>query len=99
MIYYVDVDDTLIRTVGTKAIPIPQTLRWLKSLDMTSHQLFLWSRGGSDYAKGIAVSLGIESLFTAFLPKPDVMVDDQGLSDWTHMRQIHPNQLRSGDPA
>jgi predicted HAD superfamily phosphohydrolase YqeG len=93
MNYFVDVDDTLIRTVGTKIIPLPATIAWIRSLDLSDHKIYLWSRGGSEYARTVADRLGIASMVTAFLPKPDVLIDDQVISEWTHLRQWHPNQL------
>jgi len=94
--YYVDVDDTLVRTVGAKAIPIPATIMWIKSIDLSANKIYLWSRGGAEYAKSVAQSLRIDHLISAFLPKPDVLIDDQILSEWGHLRQYHPNQLGSG---
>jgi len=26
------------------------------------------------------------------LPKPDVLLDDQHVADWRHLRQVHPNE-------
>jgi len=93
--YYVDVDDTLVRSVGAKAIPIPATIIWVKSIDLSANNIYLWSRGGAEYAKSVAQSLGIDHLISAFLPKPDVLIDDQHLSEWGHLREYHPNQLGS----
>lgn len=94
MIYYVDVDDTLVCTSGGKTFPIPATVAWIKALNYKEHQVFLWSRGGAEYAKNTAVRLGIDQLMSGFLPKPDIMVDDQNISEWTHMKTLHPNELR-----
>ena len=93
MIYYVDIDDTLVRTSGGKTFPIPRTVAWIKTIDISQNKIYLWSRGGGDYAKATAIKLGIEMLVAGFLPKPDVMVDDQSLMEWTHMKTVHPNEL------
>jgi len=99
MIYYIDVDDTLIRTVGNIVIPIIDTVNWAKGVDLTKNILYLWSRGGADYAKGIAAKLGISELFTAFLSKPDTLIDDQDIKDWSHLRVHHPSSLPIYDVA
>ena len=93
MIYYVDVDDTLVRTIGAKRIPIPKTVAWVKTAHAAGNVLYLWSRGGASYAQATAAELGIESLFRAFLDKPDALIDDQDIGDWTHLRQSHPSEL------
>ena len=38
--------------------------------------MFLWSTGGGDYAESVARRLGIHECFGAFLPKPDIAIDD-----------------------
>lgn len=77
MIYFVDVDDALIRTYGTKVVPIVKTVRTVRELFQQGHKLYCWSSGGDEYAKRIALELGIESLFVAFVPKPQILIDDQ----------------------
>jgi hypothetical protein len=41
----------------------------------------------------VAVRLGIDGLKSGFMPKPDIMVYDQNISEWTHMKTLHPNEL------
>ena len=77
-IVYVDVDDTLIRTYGTKRIPMTATVDCVRRLFDNGDLLYCWSRGGGDYARDIADSLGLLDCFVAFLPKPDVVLDDRG---------------------
>ena len=77
-VIYVDVDDTLIRTVGTKQIPMPASAEYVRRMHAAGHALYCWSRGGGDYARGVAESLGIVDCFVAFLPKPDIVLDDRG---------------------
>ena len=69
-VVFVDVDDTLVRSVGTKRIPMPRVVDRVKSLHKDGAILYLWSSGGADYARDSAKELGIADLFTAFLPKP-----------------------------
>jgi len=89
-VVFVDVDDTLIRSVGLKRIPIPEAVAGVKALHAAGDQLYLWSSGGAEYARLSAVELGIESCFLAFLPKPDIYVDDQAISDWRFCRHVLP---------
>ncbi|WP_242394215.1 HAD family hydrolase [Anaeromyxobacter oryzisoli] len=63
---YVDVDDTLIRTFGTKRIPIPATVALVKALRQKGAMLYCWSRGGAAYAREVADQLGIAACFEPF---------------------------------
>jgi hypothetical protein len=87
---YVDVDDTLIRTAGTRRIVIPDAVTHVKQLKADGAILCCWSSGGAAYAREIAVELGITDLFKAFLPKPDVMLDDQHPREWRKLICVHP---------
>src|SRR5687768_12930092 len=91
-VIFVDVDDTLIRTVGTKRIPIPSTIARVRALKETGYQLFLWSSGGADYARATALELDIEACFEGFLPKPSLYIDDQPVSEWRYCIHRYPNQ-------
>lgn len=87
---FVDVDDTLVRSYGTKRIPITATIEHLKTLKKQGAHLYCWSSGGADYAQKSAEEFGIAELFTAFLPKPQVIIDDQNINDWKRLIQVHP---------
>lgn len=95
-IIYIDVDDTLIRTSGTKQIPISGPIEFVRHMHAAGHTLFLWSRGGAEYSRLVAESLGIEDCFVAFLPKPDILLDDRLEKALSHCQLIHPNQVASG---
>jgi phosphoglycolate phosphatase-like HAD superfamily hydrolase len=90
LVVYVDVDDTLVRSVGTKQVPIPGVLAHIKSLAEAGAELYCWSSVGSEYARTVARQLAIEPLFVAFLPKPNVMIDDQDVADWKRFKVVHP---------
>jgi len=81
-VIYVDVDDTLVRTVGSKRIPMPAVVEYVRRMKAEGAELYCWSTGGATYARSAAVELGIVECFTEFLPKPNVILDDQALSDW-----------------
>lgn len=88
-VVYVDVDDTLVRSVGSKRIPIPSAIDRVRALHESGAVLYLWSTSGADYAKAAATELGLAELFTAFLPKPTIIIDDQEVHEWrdtTHER-------------
>ena len=91
MIAYVDVDDTLLRTSGSTKIPMPHVVEHIRTLHEDGVELYCWSAGGGDYARECARFLGIEELFTAFLPKPRVIIDDQDVSEWPFCVTVHPN--------
>jgi len=73
-VVFVDVDDTLVRSVGTKRIPMTAFIARVRELHSAGLALYLWSSGGADYARSSAVELGIESCF-----KPDAYLDDQAV--------------------
>ena len=95
LVVYVDVDDTLVRTAGTKRIPISGVDQHVVSLAAEGAVLYCWSSGGAEYAREVASELGIENCFVAFLPKPHVLLDDQDVSKWRRLTQVHPGRCSS----
>jgi hypothetical protein len=91
---YVDVDDTLVRSAGSKRIPIPHVVALVRGLADAGAQLYLWSTAGADYARAAAAELGLADCFLAFLPKPDALMDDAKLSSW-RFKEFHPSELSS----
>ena len=90
---FVDVDDTIVRTVGTKRIPIPGVIAWVRRLRNEGSTLYLWSSGGAEYCAATASELGIADCFAGFLAKPSVYVDDQPVAEWRYCRHVYPTQL------
>ena len=93
-VIYVDIDDTLIRSFGSKRIPMTPMVERVKELKDAGATLYCWSSGGAEYARSSATELGIESCFTGFLPKPDILLDDMRLQRW-RIREYHPNECLS----
>ncbi len=87
---FVDVDDTFVRNYGSKRIPIMSTIRFLKTIKEQGAILYCWSSGGAEYAKKSADEFGIAKLFTAFIPKPQMILDDQKFIEWRNILQVHP---------
>lgn len=94
---YVDVDDTLIRSYGSNRIPITATIEHIKALKKEGATLYCWSSGGAKYAKSTALELGIADIFEAFLPKPQMLLDDREIASWRGMIQIHPMSCQSNN--
>jgi predicted HAD superfamily phosphohydrolase YqeG len=92
---YVDIDDTLVRSYGSKRIPISATIEHIKQLKHQGATLYCWSSGGAEYAKNTATELGISDIFEAFLPKPQMLLDDQEIQDWRALIQVHPLSCQS----
>jgi hypothetical protein len=90
-IIYVDVDDTLIRTIGTRRIPIPEVIEHVRRLKDDGAELYLWSAGGANYCEEIADELGLRDCFKAFLPKPRIIFDDQEVRNWVFCTTFHPS--------
>ena len=91
LVVYVDVDDTLVRSVGAKRIPIPAAVQHVRELHAQGVELYCWSTGGATYARESAEEVGVAECFIAFLPKPDVMLDDQPFAEWRRLLCVHPN--------
>lgn len=89
---YVDVDDTFVRTYGTKRIPMPHIIEHIKALKEQGATMYCWSSGGAKYAEDSAKEFGVENCFVGFLPKPEVAIDDMGFSQWRSLLQVHPNE-------
>ena len=94
-VIYVDLDDTFVRSYGAKRLPMPTVIRHIRGLHTQGDTLYCWSSGGADYARRSAEEFGIADCFTGFLPKPDVLLDDQNVSEWRRLRQVHPNECKA----
>jgi len=92
MVVYVDVDDTLVRSFGSKRIPMTEMVTHVRALARDGAVLYCWSSGGADYARAAAAELGIEECFAGFLPKPHVMIDDQPPAEWRRTVHFHPGE-------
>ena len=92
LVVFVDVDDTLVRSVGSKRIPIPASVAHVRELFDQGARLYAWSSGGGEYAKATSVELGLEECFLGFLPKPNIMLDDQNPDEWSQAIWVHPLQ-------
>ena len=90
LVVYVDIDDTLVRTVGTKRIPMPAVVGHVRVLAEGGAELYAWSSGGAIYARESAHKLGIDECFVAFLPKPHVLIDDQPPAEWRRLVYVYP---------
>lgn len=91
-VVFVDVDDTLVRSVGTKRVPMPGVISEVRRLKSAGVALYLWSSGGAEYARNTAKNLDILECFVGFLPKPDAMIDDQPVTQWRDFQQYYPGQ-------
>lgn len=95
LVIYVDVDDTFVRNVGTKRIPIVRVLEHVRVLRQQGALLYCWSSGGAEYARASAEEFGVADCFAGFLPKPNVMIDDQGVAEWRACLEIPPLSVSS----
>lgn len=91
-VVYVDIDDTMIRSVGSKRIPMPGVIKNVRRLKASGATLYLWSSGGAEYCRTTAEELGLVDCFSGFLPKPTVYIDDQPLAEWRFCRHFYPMQ-------
>jgi hypothetical protein len=91
-VIFVDVDDTMVRSVGAKRIPMPAVIVQVRRPKAEGAMLYLWSSGGADYCRVTAAELGIAECFEGFLPKPNVHIDDQPVQEWRFCKHLHPSQ-------
>ncbi len=90
-IIYVDVDDTLVRSIGTKRIPMSSVIARVRELKDQGAIMYCWSTGGGEYARESAIELGVFECFVGFLPKPRWIIDDQEPAKWRGFECIHPS--------
>lgn len=90
LVVYVDVDDTLVRSVGSKRIPMVAVVEHVRALEDGGAVLYCWSTGGAAYAESTARELGIADCFAGFLPKPNVIIDDQDVAEWRRCIEVGP---------
>jgi phosphoglycolate phosphatase-like HAD superfamily hydrolase len=93
-VIYVDIDDTLVRSFGSKRMPMTHMVALVRSLRERGAQLFCWSSGGAAYARSAAEELGVSDCFEAFLPKPHLLLDDVQVGSW-NLVQLHPSECSS----
>lgn len=74
---FIDVDGTLIDDAGTMCEGAREKLKQLAD----RYNLTLWSRTGEEWARKVATRNGIEKYFKRIIPKPDCMIDNEGI-DW-----------------
>lgn len=65
----------------------------IRALHAESALLCARSSGGADYARSTADELDLADCFVAYLPKPDVFVDDVRVEAWRNTVQLHPNEV------
>ena len=75
-VVYVDVDDTLVRSFGSKRMAMPAVVQCVRELNAAGFRLYCWSTAGADYCRVTAQELGILDCFQGFLPKPEIIIDD-----------------------
>lgn len=95
LIAYVDVDDTLVGSVGATRIPMTAVVAYVRALHAAGATLYCWSAGGAEYARRSAHELGFGHAFAGFLPKPHVLLDDQSPAEWPHCLVVHPLASRA----
>lgn len=94
-IILVDIDDTMVRSVGVKRIPMPAVIAQVRRLKSEGAKLYLLSSGGDEYCKTTAAELGITDCFHGFLPKPATYVDDQPVHEWRFCKHVYPSQAEN----
>jgi len=90
LVIYVDVEGTLINSFGNKTIPIGPVVKHIRELYDHGAILYCWSSAGADFAKEAAINVGLEDCFQSYLPKPNVLIDDIRMENWSSLLQIHP---------
>ena len=87
---FVDVDDTLVRSVGSKRVPMPAVIGTVRRLAEQGVQLYLWSTGGAEYCRDTAIELDLADCFVGYLTKPHAYIDDQSVDEWRGCQHVLP---------
>ncbi|ADV66877.1 hypothetical protein [Deinococcus maricopensis] len=90
LVVYVDVDETLVRNYGTARIPVLAVIAHVRALFEGGAERYCWSSGGAAYARASAQEAGLAECFVAFLPKPQLLLDDQHVRAWRRLLHVHP---------
>jgi FMN phosphatase YigB (HAD superfamily) len=93
-VIFIDVDDTLVRSVGAKRIPIPAVIARIRQLKQEGAILYLWSSAGAEHCKASASEFSIDDCFVNFLPNP-VYIDDQPVHEWKACKHLYPSQVEN----
>lgn len=71
----------------------------LRGLDLERCELFAWSGKGSEDARVRAVEAGVDSLFSGFLTKPHVILDEHEPRRWPGLTVQHPARVEDTSEA
>lgn len=93
LVLFVDIDDTLVRSFGSKRIPMTPMVERIRQWHAEGAVLYAWSSGGAAYVASALAELGLTECFVACLPKPQVFVDDVRVEAWRTAVQLHPNEI------
>lgn len=63
LVAFVDIDDTLIRSFGSKRIPMVDMVAHVRALKEAGATLFAWSSGGGSVRPGLRSRTGVRGLF------------------------------------
>jgi hypothetical protein len=83
-----------MRSFGSKRIPMTHMVSLVRQIKDHGATLYCWSSGGAAYAQESAHGLGIADCFVAFLPKPQLLIDDVSIRDWS-LAELHPSECHS----
>lgn len=71
----------------------------LRGLDLERCEFFAWSGKGSEDARVRAVEAGVENLFSGFLTKPHVILDEHEPGRWPGLTVQHPARVEETTEA
>jgi hypothetical protein len=83
--------------VGKSRIPITPVITRIRELHKQGAELYLWSSAGAEYAQASAIEFRIDDCFVAFLPKPQVYIDDQAVHEWRYCRHVLPGNAQNAE--
>ena len=91
---YVDVDNTLVRKVAGEEMPDPDVIKLVRRPKRRGARLYCWSTGGAAHARRAALKCRIASLFEGFLSKPNLLLDDERVTEWPDCHEVSPKDNR-----
>src|SRR5262245_3541579 len=91
---YVDVDNTLVRKVAGEEMPDPDVIKLVRRPKRRGARLYCRSTGGAAHARRAALKCRIASLFEGFLSKPNLLLDDERVTEWPDCHEVSPKDDR-----
>jgi hypothetical protein len=94
MIIYVDANALFTQAADATRTPAQSVIKHVRSLHLAGVELYCWSAAGGAFCEEVVREMGLEACFRACLPKPNVIIDRERVTEWTSLVHSHPSDCR-----